>query len=99
MTRLSTLLGHHFPLEEGETELPSQISYVDLDSGMTRPKLHKVQHPHVGVHAFDPSGIGWRDILIWYTVESVGLMEMGIVYSKSQWELLDTEGTRGPCWH
>ena len=74
---LAARLGHLWPLQR-ETELPSQISCVDLDSGMRRPELQRVQHLQVrvargaGVHAFDPSlGVGWREILSWYPVEWV----------------------------
>ena len=44
-------------------EPPSQISYIDLVSGMRRSELHRVQHPHVEV--------GWREILSWYPVDWV----------------------------
>jgi len=101
--QVSTTIGSPLPFGERETELPSQISCVDLDSEMRQSELHKVQHPHVGVvlcarvHAFDPSlGVGWQAILSWYPVEWTRLMEMVIVWSKAQWELLVTEGTRGP---
>jgi len=60
------------PIGERETTLPSQISCVDLGSGMRRSELHKMQHPHVGLVlcardcAFNPSlGVGWREILSW----------------------------------
>ena len=79
-----------WPIGQRDIELPSQIVCIDQDSEMRRPKLHRVQHPHArvvlcaGVHAFDPSlGVGWREILSWYLVEWIGLMEMVIVWSKA----------------
>ena len=55
MDGTSSVVGSSLPIGEREAEPPSQISYVDLDSGMRRSELHRVQHPLVEV--------GWREIL------------------------------------
>ena len=50
--------------------------------------------------AFELShGVGWREILSWYSVEWARLLEMVVVWSEAQWELSDIEGTGGPGWH
>ena len=59
----SNTIGSRLSIEEREAEPPSQISYVDLVSGMRRSELHRVQHLHVEV--------GWREILSWYSMEWV----------------------------
>ena len=49
MDGTSSIVGSPLPVGEREAEPPSQVSYVDLDSGMRRSELHRVQHPHVEV--------------------------------------------------
>lgn len=65
--QVSSTVGSPLPIGERETELPSQISCVDLCRGMRRSELHKAQPLYVavvlcaGVRAFNPSlGVGWR---------------------------------------
>lgn len=103
MTRLEVLLGHLWPLER-ETELPSQISSVDVGSRMRRSQLHRLQHPHVGivlcagVRAFDPSlGVGWKEILSCYPMEWA--MEMMVDLGVAQQELPGTEDTGNANWY
>ena len=45
----SSTVGSTLPIGERETKPPSQISYVDLDSGMRLSELHRVRHPHFEV--------------------------------------------------
>ena len=61
MDGTSRVVGSSLPIGEREAEPPSQVSDVDLDSGMRRSELHRIQQPRVE--------IGWREILSWYSVE------------------------------
>jgi len=89
MVGTSSVVGASLPIGEREAEPPSQISYVDLDSGMRRSELHRVQHPHVEV--------GWREILSWYSVERA--MEIVMDPSVAQQDFLCMGNTGTPDWH
>jgi len=71
---------------------------------MSQSKLHRVQHPHVGVvlcagvRPLDPSlGVEWREIQSWYPVEWA--MEMVVDPGVAQHELPGTRDIESPEWH
>lgn len=101
---VNNTIGSPFPIRDREMKLPSQISCVDLDSGMRQSNLHKVQHPHVkvflcaGVCAFNPSlAVGWQDILSWYPMEWA--MDMVVDTGVSQQYIPVIWDTKSPNWH
>ena len=87
MDGTSSVVASPLPIREREMESHSQISYVDLVSGMRRSKLHRVQHPHVEV--------GWWKILSWY---SEWVMEIVVDPGVVQQEFPSAGNTGTPNW-